>query len=609
MRALLAGVVACAVVATGAQQPAPTDLSFTRSVAPFEVLDGTGQPYALPLLGGLDVPRPQFVDIDADGDLDLFVQEYSDAIMFFENTGSAAAPDYVWRSDKYQDLDISEWYRFVDIDGDGLVDVLGEHPFSRIRHYRNVGTPAEARFELVGQIVDSAGDPMFFDRQNIPALVDLDCDGRLDFFIGRIEGTVTHYEADSPGSARFAFLTELWEGIQIIGQIGENGTMRHGANALAFADFEGDGDLDLFWGDFFEPGVLVIENIGRTCSTPSFQVDPVPLPYTDSRTSGYNAPSPVDLDFDGDLDFLMGVIGGAFNPVATSENNLYYWERIDEYALELRTTRFLHGIDIGSETNPAVADIDADGDLDIVVGNKNDAATADGARLYVYENVGSTYEPRFRQTDVLKPVDAYYFAPEFGDLDADGDLDLLLGTWNENVLYFRNDGSPEAPTWVQDEAAGIDPPRVSNAVPALGDIDRDGDLDLFIGQANGRLVFYRNVGTPRAARWEFVSDSFDEIRVGRRSAPTLVDVDGDGLLDLVVGRESRDAVVFRNVGSPGEPHFEQYGGLELGLPPISSPVFADIDGDGLPDVVSGSVSGGLVTLLGRRERTPTRKSP
>jgi hypothetical protein len=598
MRLLLAGLVACAVVAASDQRPVLIDLSFTRSVTAVEVLDADGRPHPLPFLGGLDVPRPQFVDIDADGDLDLFVQEYSDAIMFFENTGTAASPTYVWRSDQYQDLDISEWFRFVDIDGDGLIDLLGEHPFSYIRHYRNVGTPAEARFELVGQIMESTGDPLFFDRQNIPAIVDLDCDGRLDFFVGRIEGTVTHYEAERPGSARFTFLTELWEGIEIVGQIGDTGTVRHGANALAFADFEGDGDLDLFWGDFFEPGVLVIENIGRTCNTPSFQVDPVPLPYADSQTSGYNAPSPIDLDLDGDLDFLMGVIGGAFNPGSTSENNLYYWERVGEYALERRTTRFLNGIDLGSETNPAVADIDGDGDLDIVVGNKNDASEADGARLYVYENVGSATAPRFRQTDILQPVRGYYFAPEFGDLDADGDLDMFLGTWNQNVLYFRNDGTPESPTWVRDEAAGVNPPRVSNAVPALGDIDGDGDLDLFIGQANGRIVFYRNTGSPRDAEWELVSDSFDDIRVDRRSAPTLVDIDADGLLDLVVGRESRHAVVFRNIGSLEDPHFELDTRIDLALPPISSPVVADLDGDGVPDVLSGGVSGGLVVLIG-----------
>ena len=111
-------------------------------VAPFKVLDRAGREYALPFLGGLDVPRPQFVDIDADGDLDLFVQEYQNAIWFFENTGIAAAPRYEWRTDRYQDLDTGEWYRFVDIDADGDVDLVGEQPFSNIRLYRNIGTTA-----------------------------------------------------------------------------------------------------------------------------------------------------------------------------------------------------------------------------------------------------------------------------------------------------------------------------------------------------------------------------------------------------------------------------------------------------------------------------------
>ena len=619
LAAALATAVSRTVTPGGSATQSVAGVTFTREVRPFEALDADGRPFALPFLGGLDVPRPQFVDIDHDGDLDLFLQEYSNQLWHFENTGTAAAPRYEWRSDRYQGVEIGEWYRFVDLDGDGLHDLLGELPFSHIRHYRNVGTEKAPALEYVDELRDTTGEPIFLDRQNIPALVDLDCDGRLDLFVGRVEGVVDRYEAPQPDSERFGFVTDFFEGIEIIGRIGDPSadasepargpaarpatgpTMRHGANALAFGDFEGDGDPDLFWGDFFEPAVLLIENIGRTCSVPSFQVEPIVLPYAEAiATSGYNAPAPVDLDLDGDLDFLMGVIGGAFNPVGTAEDNFYYWERTAVDAFELRTRRFLDGIDLGSDSAPAVADLDGDGDLDILVGNRTDAREADGARLVTFENVGTAAAPRFRRTETWQPIEGYNFAPALGDLDADGDLDMLLGTWNQDVLYFRNEGTPQEARWVQDEAMTIAPPRLSHAMPALGDIDGDGDLDLFIGQASGRIIFYRNAGSPAAPRFELVSESIDDLRVGRRAAPTLVDLDGDGLLDLVVGREEGDVAAYRNAGTPAEPRFVEHPAFTLPLPPSSVPRFADVTGDGVPDLVVGTTSGGMRFYRGTR---------
>ena len=596
--------IAMTIALPEAQTTGVRGIAFTRTVAPFAVIAADGHEHALPFLGGLDVPRPQFVDIDGDKDLDLFVQEYSNALMFFENTGSPAAPRYEWRSDRYQNLEIGEWYRFVDLDGDGLIDLLSELPFSNIRHYKNTGTTAQAKFTLVGPLRDDQDAPLFLDRQNIPAIVDLDCDGRLDLFIGRVEGTVTRYEAEQPKSLRFSFIEDRWEGIEIIGTIGGGlgfPSARHGANALAFADFEGDGDLDLFWGDFFEPGALLIENIGRTCSTPSFDVPPVSLPNVPSiRTSGYNAPAPVDFDADGDLDFLMGVLGGAFNPVSTSADNFYQWERTSKAAFTLKTKRLLDGIDLGSETNPAIVDLDADGDLDLAVGSKIDPVTGDAGRLTTFHNEGTAKTPRYRQGESLPFNNAFHLAPAFGDLDGDGDADMLLGTWNQDVLYYTNEGSPKAPRWTLDEARAIKPPRISHATPALGDLDGDGDLDLVLGQASGTLLLYRNAGSRATPRFELVADAFAGIRPGRRTAPSLVDIDGDGRLDLVVGRESSGAVLYRQTSTPKSLRFEEDASFALPLPALSSPRFADLDGDGIMDLLSGTASGGLVFYRGRR---------
>ena len=164
------------------------------------------------------------------------------------------------------------------------------------------------------------------------------------------------------------------------------------------------------------------------------------MPYADTRTSGYNAPMPIDVDFDGDLDLFMGVIGGSNNPVTTAADNFYFFERTAKDRFELRTRRFLNGLDFGSESVPAAGDLDGDGDLDLIVGNKIDASN-DAGRLTILRNVGTKTAPSFRQEPALKLVDAFHLAPALGDLDGDGDLDLLVGTWNQDVRYFRNQGT------------------------------------------------------------------------------------------------------------------------------------------------------------------------
>jgi hypothetical protein len=577
----------------------PQSHSFVRAVAPFPVVDEAGKPFDLPFLGGLDVPRPQFADIDGDGDNDLFLQEFRNEVWFFENIGTAKAPKYEWRTDRYQNLDVGEWSRFVDLDADGDLDVLAEQPFSNIRFYRNVGTRQAARFESGGTLIDTDGKDIYLDRQNIPAIVDIDCDQRLDLFIGRVEGLVIHYEAEAPGSLKFAFLTDHWEDIEIIGRGGSPGpSMRHGANALAFADFDGDRDLDLFWGDFFEPGVLLIQNIGATCSTPSFQVDPVPLPFADVRTSGYNSPAPVDLDLDGDLDFLMGVIGGSNNPVTTAADNFFWFERTAPDRLELRTKRFLNGIDLGSESVPAAGDLDADGDLDLVIGNKIDMS-GDAGRLTIFRNVGTKSAPSFRQEPALKVFDAFHLAPTLGDLDGDGDLDMLVGTWNQDIRYFRNQGTAREARFVEEPALAIKPPKTSLVSPVLADIDADGDLDLFVGTATGAIVFYRNDGTAKAAKFVAVSDRLNDLSPGRRSRPAVVDLTGDGLPDLLVGRESGGVVLYRNAGTRMAPRFVEDSTFTIALPPISTPLAIDLDDDRRVEVLSGTVSGGLVMWRSR----------
>jgi hypothetical protein len=568
---------------------------FRRRVHAIPVVDDAGSAYALPFLGGFNVPRPQWVDIDADGDLDVFIQETTNRLLFFEHTGTPTEPRLTWRPNRFRDLQVGEWYRFVDVDRDGDPDLLAEEPFSYMRLYRNVGSPARPEFVLAADTLrDSSGDAIFSDRQNIPNAADIDCDELLDLFIGRLVGTVTRYEATGEigeDVSPFRHVTDDFEDIEIVATFGS----LHGANTMALADVDADGDVDMFWGDFFEAGLLFIENTG-TCGAPNLRTAPLPFPLDDPiRTSGYNAPTFGDADGDGDLDLLMGVLGGAYNANRTTADNLLHLEQADG-GFELRSSRYISQIDVGSESYPAFLDLDGDRDLDLLLANKIDPDDLNTSVVYRFENVGDPARPSLRLRGPFDIGGAYHNAPAFGDLDADGDLDLVLGTWRKHLEYLRNDGTAAEPRFVRADSAIVVLTRGSNSTPALVDIDADGDLDLFVGESSGTLNFYRNEGSAAAPRFELVSDEYLDIDVGRRSVPAFLDIEGDGDQDLVLGSEIGGLLFYRNDGRPAEARFVEaespFPGAE-DLPTFAVPAFADIDADGDLDLFVGGNGGGL----------------
>ncbi|MEN8375975.1 MAG: FG-GAP-like repeat-containing protein [Gemmatimonadota bacterium] len=600
---LAATACASGQVQPRAAPPSADAAPFRARIDPFPVLDADGAAYAFPFLGGFNVPRPQLVDLDGDSDMDLVVQERTDRLLYFERVDGG----YRWAPGLMPPLRVGEWYRFVDVDGDGDPDLLSEEPFSYVRLYRNDGAGG---FPLVADTIrDARGGAIFSDRQNIPNAADIDCDGRLDLLIGRMTGTITRYEATGAIGqtvAPFRHVEDRFQGIEIVAEFGNplytppadtapvTGPSMHGANTMALADADGDGDVDLFWGDFFEPGLLLIENTG-SCERPDMTGEPVAFPAGDPvLTSGYNAPTFGDADGDGDLDLVMGVLGGAYDANRTGADNLYFFEQVDgDFAL--RSTRYISQVDIGTESLPRVVDWDGDGDLDLLLANKIDPTDLHTSRVYLYENVGTPLAPAFRLRGPVGVDGAFHNAPALGDLDADGDLDAVLGTWRPDVELLMNGGTRAEPRYDMSDAPLLTLTRGANGVPALGDLDADGDLDLIIGEASGTLNYYRNDGDPAGARFALVSDEYLGVDVGRRAAPALVDVDGDGDLDLVVGTESDGLVLFLNEGTREVPDFrETASSLPTDLAPYAAPAFGDVDGDGDLDLFVGGVGGGVV---------------
>ncbi len=607
--------------AAAAAQP----LDFERQITPFQVLDAEGDPFDLAFAGAFNNPRTQLADPDGDGNLGLFILEEQGRISHYEHTGDLV---FVWRSDQYAGIDAGSWFRFGDLDGDGDEDLLTQRPAGQVRYWQSSGGSDPSFTPAADPLLAAGGDPVMPEDPNVPALADIDGDTDLDLFLGRADsGKIRWYRhtGATGGVPQYELASEQFQDIVIFESnptCGEGteqsplyitpgtpspGSSRgslHGQNALTFADPDGDGDPDLFWGDFFTPSLYFFENTGNA-SNPAMEFISEMYPLDNPLTSaGYNVPTFGDLDGDDDLDLVIGIVGGFCSTTANIIENLYYLENTGtstEPGYEEQTSRLLDAIDVGRTSYPAVQDLDGDGDLDLLVGSGFNPGEPQRASFFRFENTGSATDPQFRlaEDDFLSlNVDfANHYAPAFGDLDGDGQRDLLVGTFGGRMAFLLNtgDGFQLTVEALQDLDVG------STATPTLGDLDGDDDLDLLVGEFSGTLNYFRNDGSTQVPNFvEAELPGLEGLDVGRYSAPHIADVDDDGDLDLFVGTESSDILFYRNVGTPEAPNFEAQAFDVGALRYNTSPTAADIDGDGDLDLLAGDLAGGLLYLSNQR---------
>ncbi len=138
-------------------------------------------------------------------------------------------------------------------------------------------------------------------------------------------------------------------------------------------------------------------------------------------------------------------------------------------------------------------------------------------------------------------------APAFADLDNDGDFDLLIGE-NAGVSYaYENTGSASSPVWTAKTAWNA-PDVGLDAKPAFADLDNDGDYDLLIGETGGISYGYENTGTASSPVWT-AKTAWNTPDVGTFTSPTFADLDNDGDFDLLIGENAGVSYAYENTGS------------------------------------------------------------
>jgi hypothetical protein len=284
-----------------------------------------------------------------------------------------------------------------------------------------------------------------------------------------------------------------------------------------------------------------------------------------------------DMEGDGDYDVLIGNMSSEDHIAFAEESVDTLWRSDGKGVFEDVTDTSGFGRRSEITRGVVAADFDADGDLDLYTTNPvakgylDEAARIEGAKnLYLNDGAGhfTASDPGFAYLGFVQGVTA-------GDVDGDGDVDLVEARWPVPTTLYLNDGKARFADAGKERGLAQDAAR-DNGI-TLGDIDNDGDLDLVV--LGDRLKIYRNDGTGRFA--DVTPQACPKAADTRGFTAALGDVDNDGDLDMYLaarGLYLNDGKgVFSEDKSSGTAIAEA-SGKSIGDP--RGAVFGDLDGDG-----------------------------
>ena len=636
------------------------------------VINDNGDTLKNPWAGGFNSVQFSEVDLNLDGTMDLFVFDRTgNKRSTFINLGTPNQVSYQ-HDPRYLKFfpKMTDWVLFRDYNCDGKMDFF-TYASGGMAAWRNTSTTQLSFIKdtsLIYSDFQPDGSPSFVNlyvsSTDIPAIDDIDGDGDLDVLTFSITGSYLEYHKNlsiekygTCDSLDFQLRNKCWGFFRetLAGNamllndtcsFNNNspekisGGNKHAGSALFALDINADNARDIVLSDvsFNNFTLLVNQDASPNLTQSSIVSQDSLFPKNNNSSIAVNIdvfPAGFYLDVNNDNIKDLIAAPNCYNGCTNADNVWFYSNSgaTNSPIFNFEKNNFIQDgmIELGEGAYPTFFDYNADGLMDIVVGNYGDYNPSVGpllyeAELWVYENIGNANNPIYQlvdtnyanissmNLDIVGNRPTLGLTTTFGDIDGDGDDDMMLGDYNGYIHFFTNTagaGNPANFTLTQVNYMSIDVGQ--NAAPTFYDLDKDLLLDLIIGKQNGTFSYYENKGTSTSPNLVFVTDSLGKITTRNQydfrgnSNPTFIDSSGTTI--LYSGSHNGHLYKFANIDGNLTGKFTRDSTYLNIWEGISSYVSVkDVTNDGMLDMLIGNYSGGISFYKGDTAAAPNTVS-